>query len=189
MPSLDSSASPQQRYHDLSGNHWAYEAVENLSDRGIINGYNGYFSPENNITRAEFIKILCTAFGITPGGEDAFEDVEPEDWFAPWINAAFASGLVEGSLGRVYPEDFISRQDAAVLLFRFSKYASMTFAQEQKEFSDSSLIAPYAKEAVGTLASGGFINGMGDGSFAPQAEMTRAQAAQLLYNITGGGMK
>ncbi len=176
-------------YSDVPTTHWGYKAIETLSKQGIINGSEGKFRPEDNITRAEFVKILAVAFDLPMGGDNAFVDVNASDWFAPYVNAAYSAGLALGSNGQFNPYDNITRQDAALLLYRFAVYAGKAFDSASYEFSDSPTISDYAKEAVGIMAANGFINGMGDGTFAPVANMTRAQAAQLLFNITGGSAK
>ncbi len=177
-------------FDDVKKSHWAYEYIENLASKNIINGYNNYFYPDNNVTRAEFVKILCTAFGTEKSDENIFADVGKNDWFRPYVCGAAKAGLVLGSDGRFNPNDAITREDACVMLYRFAKYSGKEFSSaEPISFNDESDISSYASEAVSALSSGGIVNGVGGNLFAPKANTTRAAATKIIYMIIGkGGM-
>lgn len=115
-------------------------------------------------------------------GEDtiSFDDVASGDWYADYVEKAAASGIVRGSGSLFYPNDTITRQDAAVILYRLLS-ESVTF-MESASFSDDEQISGYAREAVAGLAGAKIINGMSDGSFQPKGLLTRAQAAALIYS-------
>ena len=80
----------------------------------------------------------------------------------------------------------IKREDICVAIYRAAKENGYTFANPKTDFTDFEEVSDYAKEAVSMLAGEGIINGMGDGSFAPKKETTRAQAAKLMYAVIGG---
>lgn len=72
------------------------KAIIGLKEKGVINGYpDGSFKPFNLINRAEFMKIIIGAAGITPGGKNCFSDVQ-EEWYAPYVCAGRANGLING---------------------------------------------------------------------------------------------
>ena len=84
----------------------------------------------------------------------------------------------------------MSRQDMAVVIYRTAEKLGLKISGEAESFADSSDISDYAKDAVKALTAKGIINGMGDGTFAPKATVTRAQAAKVIYGLielVGGG--
>lgn len=169
---------------------WAMEAIESLTDKGIISGYgDGTFRPDNNITRAEFAKIAVLAFGYyDENASGDFLDVTDNDWYFPYVGSAKDKGLILGSPadgeGYVFrPLNLITREDLAVIIYRALEKEQVEFLSPDMdfEFSDNDLISGYALEAVYALQASGIISGMGDGRFAPKANATRAQAAQMIY--------
>lgn len=167
---------------DLNEAEWAREAVTYLVSKNIINGRgNGKFEPNADITRAEFIKIVVMALGLQAEAGPSFNDVNPSSWYAPTVCAAKSAGIIFGDDNNNFnPDDNISRQDMATILYRAYNIRNDGVAGE---FTDHNEISDYAKDAVSALSGKGIINGMGDGSFAPLANATRAQAAQVIYKI------
>ena len=113
----------------------------------------------------------------------SFSDVASTDWFYGYAGAAHKSGLLKGSDGKMNPNDLLTREDMAVLVYRFAQYAGVEFAPSDVKFADFANISSYAAEAVGALNTAGFVNGMGDGTFAPKGNSTRAQVATILYRF------
>lgn len=179
-PKTDEKPEPAAAFSDIEGFEWAAEAIENLSSKGIISGREkGIFAPGENITRAEAVKILVSAFNIDGGEKISFSDVTHDSWYAPFIEKA--SGFVTGNGdGTFKPDDFISRQDIAVMLCRIMNASA---GEEKLTFSDSGDISDYAKSAVAALYEKGAINGKEDGKFYPLANLTRAECAKLIYEI------
>ena len=67
------------------------------------------------------------------------------------------------------------------MIFRTFKLLGIDLAAGDSEFTDAGNIANYAKDAISALEKLGILNGMGDGTFAPTANATRAQAAKVIY--------
>ncbi|MBR3932746.1 MAG: S-layer homology domain-containing protein [Clostridia bacterium] len=174
-------------FTDTDTNAWYYHSLERLVTYSLINGYEDKtFKPENSITRAEFTKLVVgvakhTDTLVLSDAEVAFNDVAPSDWFSDVVTKAAKAGLVTGSDNAFNPNAQITRQDAAVILYRL--ISSVKSLEGSISFSDSASIADYAKTAVESLASASIISGMGDGTFAPTQNLTRAQAAKLLYGV------
>ena len=80
-----------QKFNDEPTSHWAFSYVGEMTERGVVSGYpNGNFYPDNNVTRAEFARIMTSASGLpisTPQTRD-FSDVATDAWYAPYIHAA-----------------------------------------------------------------------------------------------------
>ena len=171
------------QFSDVNG--WEKEYVYYLADRKILNGKaDGQFKPADNITRAEFVKILAAVSGqdVSKSTGTSFSDVNAASWYAPYVEWAYRNGIVKGSNGNFKPSANITRQDMAVMIENFSKYMSKTVPSMEagKTFADDSRIASYAKDAVASLQKAGIISGDVNGKFLPQSSATRAQAAKMI---------
>jgi len=180
----------QKVFNDLAGYEWAEEAINSLYADGIVNGVaEGRFEPERNITREEFVKLLCEVFDFgTANSAVTFRDVNESDWFAPYISRAVELGIIKG----ISDDEFgsgalISREDMAVIMHRALAVAGKTIPGEGMDFVDGYTVSEYAKESVSALAGAGIINGIGDGIFSPKSYATRAQAAVIIFRC-GKGM-
>lgn len=168
-------------FTDLGDVEWAQEAINHLASLGIINGMgDGTFAPNDNVTREQFAKmiVMCMGYTVNESATSSFSDVVAGEWYAPFVAAAANNNLITGfEDGTFGVGQNITRQDMAVIIYRAlgSPNPSSTGS-----FSDDAEIGDYAKLAVYSLVEIGIINGMGDGTFAPQATATRAQAAQML---------
>ncbi|MBQ7097121.1 MAG: S-layer homology domain-containing protein [Clostridia bacterium] len=170
-------------FNDINSSHWAYDAVLELSKRGILNGKGaGIFAPEDSVTRGEFIKMITTAMALKNSGtETPFVDVAPDAWYAPYAAMAYKQGIVLGdNENRFNPDAKITREDMVTILYRA---LNVNAEGSALSFTDSGQISDYALVAVGYFSDKGIVNGMGDGRFAPKESATRAQAAKILYNI------
>ncbi len=170
-------------FWDISDADWFKHPVSVLSNSGIINGYNdGSFKPQNYITRAEFTKLVASAFSIKSGKGASFEDVSNDAWYAEYINDASGAGIISGYDGKFNPENCITRQDAVVIMGRIAKLFGIEYAG-YKAFDDMENISLYAVTTVGAFYSNGILNGNGEGAFCPIDYITRAEASQLIYNF------
>lgn len=164
---------------DLTG-HWAKDSVMKLMEAGIVSGYqDGSFRPDRTISRAEFTVMLVKALKLESGGE-VFADTASH-WAKDSIATAAAHGIINGydenSFG---PDDPVTREQAALIITRAARAESSDGAVS---FTDSAQISPWAQSGVAAAVSGGFFTGYPDGSFRPQNNMTRAEAAVLIVKF------
>lgn len=183
-----SNAEIKETFSDLSDSVWAIPYIRQVYENGIMSGDpDGRFRPEDSVTREEFTKIVLAAFGIEP--EDAkhgFQDVEPGAWYESYVAAAARLGIIQGlETDRFATGLPVSRQDASVILSRVLalQQKELPAAVEEQRFSDEAEIASYAEAAVQEMQAGGVINGMEDGSFRPKANLTRAEAAKVIWSM------
>lgn len=170
-------------FSDVPESHWAFDAVNYLRWNNIVNGdTNNSFNPEKNVSRAELVKMLVCAFNVK-GSTCDFADVNSGDWFYEYVAAAFTKGLINGDGVNFRPNDDITRQDAAVIIFRFAENSEKKYTGGDLIFEDADSISDYAKNAVAALCSDGTINGIDGKRFAPQERLTRAQCAKMIYGI------
>lgn len=188
IPGDPSTPVPTKKtFGDVPEAHWANAAIDALANAKtpIFSGYeDGLFRPDNAISRAEFAKIIVQVSGtLLPDAASGFTDVDAADWFAPFVSSAKAAGLIAGYNDKTFrPNALISRADICVIIYRYLKAHDPDFpAASQFVFPDDPNIPEYAKGAVYALHTLGIISGMEDGSFSPNSNATRAQAAKILY--------
>ena len=137
--------------------------------------------PEQSVTRAEFSKMICIAkkFDLS-SGENPFNDVNISDWFSDYVITLAEKEIVNGYTENLFaPNDKISREDAAVIVWRATGSPKL---EGSVSFLDENYIADYARDGVLALGSLKIINGY-DGRFNPKSYITRAEAVKILYNL------
>lgn len=168
-------------FKDVSKDFWGYSAIKSLYDKKIVAGKTETeFCPEDNVTRAEFTKMLVVALGMT-GSDDysKFTDVQPEAWYYDYVNKGVANGIIQGMSETQFAPDWnISRQDASVMINRILKLEQTT----EDLFGDDGYISDYAKASVYALKENNIIKGY-EGNFNPLDNLTRVEAAVLINNI------
>ncbi len=173
---------------DIDNFKWAHNAIKRLYDDGIINGKGeGKFEPESNITRAEFLKMIMRAMKIDITDDSSeelpFRDVK-DDWYKEYVRTAFELNIVNG----ISAEEFgvnedILRQDMAVIAYRAFKLKNVALKGNECALEDYEQTDDYAKEAVAALYTADIINGDDAKMFNPKQNLTRAEAAMVIYNI------
>ncbi|WP_238322988.1 S-layer homology domain-containing protein [Gorillibacterium massiliense] len=169
-----------QSFRDAKG-HWAQAAIEKWSDYGVVNGSNGTFKPNADITRAEFAAMLNNTMKYIEKGENPFSDLKSNDWYADAILKLHAAGVLNGSDGKASPVGQLTRQEAAVMIahaFHMDDTSSTASV-----FKDNDAIASWAKGAVAALSAKKVLNGMPDGTFQPLSHLTKAEAVTILNNL------
>ena len=174
-------------FSDIDKAAWAKASIEALAARGIVSGIGGNkFNPNGNVTRAEFIQMLMRAFELNDSSATTtFGDVKKGAWYYNSIATAQKLGIVNGKPdGSFGANDRISRQDMAVMLYKTAKEAKINLGSKSvKEFTDRNKISGYAIEAVEAIQKAGIVSGIGNGSFAPKNNSTRAEAAKIIYGL------
>lgn len=182
---------PVEGFTDLVDTEWSREAVEYLADAGVINGKGeNSFAPNDAVTREEGAKIIVAAFDLLIDADCEFTDVAADRWSYAYIAAAVEAGILTGYGDSFGPADTMTREQAATILYRAAELIKLELTDEKTDFTDAEHASDWSRDAIASLAANGVINGMGDGTFAPKATLTRAQLAQLVYNVlvTIGGV-
>lgn len=189
IPPTPSTPGAGNGFNDIENVSWAKDAIEYLADKEIIHGKgNNTFAPNDSIKREEFAKILVEAFECEGGVAVEFEDVEQEQWYAPYINMAVEAGFVSGYSESVFGVgNSITRQDACVMLARAAGFDLENAGDGAAKFRDKDDISSYALAAVSVMAEKGLVNGTTNGEFLPKKPITRAEAAKILYDYLTGG--
>ncbi|MGN0179854.1 MAG: S-layer homology domain-containing protein, partial [Monoglobaceae bacterium] len=182
------SVLPNEAYFvDMAGFDWAQEAVEYLYDKSIVNGKSERnFAPYDNVTREEFVKMIVGAFDIAPSDKETdLNDIDGDEWYAPYVNAACSCGIVQGhSDGNFGVGEYITREDVAVILYRTANVKDIKLnLYIGKKFNDADKISDYAQSPVGILYNNEIINGVGEGVFEPKMNANRGEAAVMIYKL------
>ncbi|ACV64208.1 S-layer domain protein [Desulfofarcimen acetoxidans DSM 771] len=176
-------------------NHWAKEDINTLVEKGVIDGTETEFKPDEKTTRAQFAQWLVKALHIEVNqGEDlSFKDVPASAWYHDYVAAAVKAGLIKGNDDNTYaPNECITREQISVIITRALKMKStkdLSHAITQQatdKFADKDAISPWARQDIALAVSCGIVSGVSEDRFAPQLLTTRAEAAVMilrLYNL------
>lgn len=176
-------------FHDVSRQAWYGKAVYFSAARGILYGTaDETFSPDEAVTRGQFITMMMRAYEIAPEpqGTSNFADAG-DTYYTGYLSAAKKLGIARGTDDNRYePDQTLSRQDMMVLLYRMldmnNELPKPVSSSVENNFKDSHSVADYAKDAVNTLFERGVISGY-NGRVNPQMSSTRAEIAQLIFNL------
>ncbi len=161
---------------------WAYEGIDVLTKSGVIKGMTeSTFGPELTATNAQMIALAVRIAGLTAEGATT-DKVDAEHWVAAELAVADAKGILSVYGDKVDAEGEVTREIAFTLLYNALKAAGAELAEtaEAIEFTDAASIDANCVEAINALVKAGIVNGMGDGTLAPKATLTRAQLAKIL---------
>ena len=178
------------RYIDLWG-HWAEKAANYLTDNSVLLGENVddfyYFYPDHAMSRAEFAVWANSAFGYQGAINDEtlpFNDTaDAPEWVRMAASGAYHAGMMAGfpEDGGVYfkPYENLNRAEAMTVLYKVIKPSA---AQETPlDFADRDSFPDWSVETFKALRSIGMLKGYDDNTVRPYNNVTRAEAAQLLY--------
>jgi len=183
-PSGDAIANGAAAFTDVDKEAyaWAYEGIDVLAKAGVIKGMTETtFGPELTATNAQVIALAVRIAGLT--AEDAAtEAVDAEHWVYEEMAIADANDILGVFGGAIDVEAATTREVAFTLLYNALKAAGVELPTDAEaiEYSDAASIDAACVEAIEALTKAGIINGMGDGTLAPKATITRAQLAKIL---------
>lgn len=172
---------------DISEDDWFYEAVNYAYNYQLMKGTSTYrFEPNASLTRAMMAQLLYNHYGSDAKGGNAFSDVPEGAWYADAVNWAADNGIVSGyGNGKFGPDDDISRQQMALILFNYAQFMGCdTDARAGLgNFKDASEVAGWAEDAMKWAVAETLVSGMGDGTVFPNGTATRAEVATILMRF------
>jgi hypothetical protein len=175
-------------FSDVGGDYsWASDAIGRLYAAGVVTGTgNGLFSPQNSISRGDFILMVCRAFDFNEAASSNFSDVSAASYYYSAIATAKSLGIAQGSNNYFYPGAAISRQDAMLILSRALSVAGNGLTagniNDLAGFNDRNKVSAYAVGAVSSLVKTGIITGS-NGALHPDSNITRAEMSVVLYRL------
>ncbi len=172
---------PEDYFADITGT-WAADDINQLADLGVVTGNpDGTFRPDSQITRAEIVAILVRLYDLDSETMVTFEDTQ-NHWASGYISIAASLGYVNGfDTAHFGPNEALTREQLAVMVTRIA--GLQPSGGTALSFADSSAISGWAMDGVRAAFENGLISGYPDGTFRPDAEITRAEACHLIVNL------
>ncbi len=175
-------------FTDING-HWAKEHILFTVSRGLFSGTSeNTFSPDSPLTRGMFVTAFGRLAGINP--EDyqnrAFTDVKADAYYAPYVNWAAKTGIVDGITSTTFaPDSNITREQMAVILKNYADKMGYPILKtlEAVTLADNAKISSWAKDAVKAMQQAGILSGKANNLFDPNGNATRAEAATVLHRF------
>ena len=186
-------ACPLAAYPDLAATAWYHDGIHYCLENGLMQGVpGGAFQPGGNTTRAQLVTILWRQEGCPAvKGEIDFRDVRDGAWYADAVRWAAVEGIVRGyGDGRFAPDDTVSREQMATVLYRYAKYKGADVNADGgagiSGFADGAAVSRYAGPAMEWAYGNGLVSGVpqdGGTVLAPKDTTTRAQMAVLMMRF------
>ena len=179
---------PEQRFADVPGGHWADDAIHQMAGLGLVNGVGGNrFNHQGDMKRGDLAVILAR---LSNGAGDyplTFTDVPAGKYYAGSIAWAAKTGVVTGRSDELFmPEDTITRAELAVMLYRYAKLLKLDTAVSGSElngFADSGSVADWAAEGMSWCVKNRILQGKNGGILDPRTNVTRAEVSVMLQRF------
>ena len=181
-------------FGDVKSADWFYNDVKYVYEKGMMAGTAAdVFAPNATTTRAMIVTILYRLEG-SPAvtGTSAFVDVPAGQWYTDAVNWAAANQIVKGISATTFaPNDSITREQMAAILYRYAQYKGydVTKKADLSGYSDNGQVSAYAKDALAWANAAKLINGVTNTTLAPQGNATRAQVSAILHRFCDGVVK
>ena len=174
-------------FTDVNKDDWFYSSVEYACRNGLMKGTSDTkFEPESAVTRGMFVTVLYRLENEPAAKKAAFTDIERGSYYENAVAWASENALVNGiSENEFAPEEAITREQMAAILYRYAKFKGMdmTVQSQKNRYTDSGEIEAYAAEAVLWASEYGILTGHADGRFAPKDNAERAQMAAVFMRF------
>lgn len=178
------ASAAEPTYGDTAG-HWAEASIERWSGYGIIQGSNGKFDPDGQLTCAQLATILARLLKLPPAKDAGFIDNPADAWYYDAINRCAAAGILKGNGdGTVTPNASITRERAMVMLGRALGIEPIE-NPNLTQFTDGAQVASYARGMLAALIRAGIVGGVTADQLAPQNNITRAATVTILDRAIG----
>lgn len=173
------ASAAEPTYGDTAG-HWAEASIERWSGYGIIQGSNGKFDPDGQLTCAQLATILARLLKLPAAKDAGFIDNPADAWYYDAINRCAAAGILKGNGdGTVTPNASITRERAMVMLGRALGIEPIE-NPNLTQFTDGAQVASYARGMLAALIRAGIVGGVTADRLAPQDNITRAATVTIL---------
>jgi VCBS repeat-containing protein len=174
-------------FDDVTEDDWFFEAVQYVVNEGLFGGTTDTtFEPYTKMTRGMLVTVLHRLEGKpAPGTENPFSDVAAGQYYTDAVLWASGEGIVEGYDGEFFPDLVITREQLAVILYRYAAYKgyNVTASADLTAFADASQISGYAVEELQWAVGAGLIGGKTPTTLAPTDTASRAEVAQTLMKF------
>lgn len=174
-------------FTDVHTGDWFYDAVEYAYENGMMDGIgNNLFSPNGTTTRAMIVTILHRLENQPASGTSIFTDVPAGQWYTNAVAWAAANGIVDGyGDGRFGPNDTITREQMAAILYRYAQFKGYDVSNtgNLSGYTDAAQVSEWARTAMGWANAQGLITGNTATTLNPTGSATRAEVATILMRF------
>ena len=174
---------------DVTDRNWAFGAVKYVLSNGLMNGTGTTtFTPNGNTSRAMLVTVLYRLAGspeVEGKVSETFKDCVDGSYYANAVLWASQKGIVNGYGDSFKPNNSVTRQEMAKILYGYDKVMEKTgdTATIELTYTDLSTIANWALEGVNYCTAAGYMSGSNN-QFNPNGSAVRAMTAQVLMNMT-----
>lgn len=169
----------KEEFSDMK-NHWARDNVKRAVELGFVKGKSEYeFSPDSNITRAEFAVIMVRVLNLNIKKSNMVDILE-DSWYNEYVGAIIEAGYMSGYDGYFRPNENITREEMCKVIDNILENITEI---NDADFSDYEEISDWAKQSVSKAYKFGIVNGREDGSFSPKDNSTRAEATSVVLRL------
>ena len=185
LPAGARSLAWENPFTDVEDTDWFYPHVQWAAGSGVLSGTSATtFEPDAPMTRGMFITALANWEGIDPAQYPGsrFQDVAEGAWYADAISWAAGEGIVSGYGDTFGPNDPITREQLAAILYRYAQYKGYdtTAKADLSRYTDAAQVGSYAVDAIRWANAEGLVNGTSATTLTPKGSATRAQVAVIL---------
>ncbi len=175
-------------FTDVKESDWFYGDVAFVAKKGLMSGTSATtFAPHAATSRGMIVTILYRLEGqpaVT--GTNSFDDVTSGKYYENAVIWAAQNSIVSGyGDGRFGPDDDITREQLAAILYRYaaSKGYDVTATTSLDAFTDAAGVSGYAVDPMKWAVANGLISGKGNGILDPQGSAERCQVAAILHRF------
>lgn len=168
------------------GGHWSSDAMAFVTSRALFEGNdNGRFLPNDTMTRAMLVTVLHRLEDIPASAGVRFDDVAMGQWYTAAVSWAAENQIVEGYNGSFTPNNSVTREQIAAILYRYAKVTGVDTPERGSfaGFPDSDRTSGWAREAMSWAVGAGLFSGDDRGRLNPGGNATRAEVATLLMRF------
>ena len=182
-------AANKSGYSDVPDKNWASQSIAQCKQYNLLQGIgNGKFGLGQKMTRAAYAAALCRLMGwktVTPEKGSYTDNQDAKKWYYSAIETASAHDVFSGHSTTCRPNDPITREEMAVIMYRYAGYKGydVSASGDLSAFTDGSETSSWAVDAMEWSTGAGFINGMGNNVLSPEGTTTRAQSAAILMRF------
>ena len=191
IPGIIDAIGDSMRFDDVTKGDWFYKDVEYVYNEGIMDGVSKReFAPNETLTRAMIVKILYRIEGEPAGYRSSdFNDVESGRWYTGAVAWAAEKEIVKGyGNGKFGPNDPVTREQLAAILYRYTQYKGWSTAAASGNldgFKDAASVSSYAVDAMNWAVDEGLLKGANN-KLSPKSNATRAQVAAIIHRYLKG---
>ena len=184
IPALDED----EKFTDVPDSNFAAEAINEMAALGVVTGMgDGTFNRNGDMKRGDLALMLSRLSNAGEGYELTFSDVRATKYYANGVAWAAKTGVVTGRDDDTFaPEDTITREELALMLYRYAKLLKLdagTAEDTLDSFPDGSNTHSWAEEGMAWCVANGILQGRTNGNLDPRTNVTRAEVAVMLQRF------